>query len=330
MTIYAEARQFMKENGNPNQWKDIFPEEQTIINDINSGNHYLCVNDEDQILAQFTFIVGDDPTYHQIDGKWINNAEYGVVHRIASTRREHGAARYCLQWAYDQCHNMRIDTHRDNKPMQNLILSCGFEYCGIILTHDGTPRLAYQKFEGKKLLRSIEKYVPVNQQEEKDRLEMIRVLTSENDLFSRRQPYHFTASAWVTDESHEMVLMAYHNIYDSFSWLGGHCDGDDDCPQVALKEVREESGINNAHLVSEDIISLEILTVEGHVKKGSYVSGHLHYNVTYLIEADIHDHLQVRWEENSAVRWFDKQGAIDSSSEKWFRDNIYSKLNRRL
>ena len=124
--------------------------------------------------------------------------------------------------------------------------------------------------------------------------------------------------------------MAYHNIYQSYSWLGGHNDGDQDFKHVAYREVKEESGVEHVKLLSDDIFSLEILTVDGHIKHGVYVPGHLHLNLTYVFEADRNDPVFVKEDENSAVNWFTKQEAIDKSSEEWFRTHIYNKLNEKL
>ena len=124
--------------------------------------------------------------------------------------------------------------------------------------------------------------------------------------------------------------MAYHKIYDSWAWLGGHCDGEKDCLKVALKEVREETGVKNVKPVSEDIFSLEILSVDSHMKKGKYVPTHLHLNVTYLLEADENDELFVKEDENSSVGWFGLDEAVKKSNEKWFKENIYTKLNKKL
>lgn len=99
-------------------------------------------------------------------------------------------------------------------------------------------------------------------------------------------PAHFTASAWVVSPLRDQVLLAYHNLYDSWAWLGGHADGERDLLSVAMREVREESGLVQLRPVSRDIYSLEILTVNGHEKHGRYVSSHPHLNVTYLLEAD--------------------------------------------
>ena len=137
------------------------------------------------------------------------------------------------------------------------------------------------------ILTQIERYAPYNEQEARDKSVMLDCLNAFADVFTRENALcHMTASAWVVNESFDRVLMAYHNLYDSWSWLGGHADGEEDLLAVALREVREESGVKNVRPASEDIFSLEVLTVDGHVKRGKYVSSHLHLNVTYLLIAD--------------------------------------------
>lgn len=182
-----------------------------------------------------------------------------------------------------------------------------------------------------RLLEDIKNYVPYNEQEERDKELIIKYMEMFPDIFLRtNEMAHMTASAWVTNKDHTKIIMAYHNIYDSFSWLGGHCDGNENCLEVAIQEVKEESGINNVKTISDKIFSIEALTVDGHFKKGKYVPCHLHLNVTYLLEADDSEELRVKEDENSAVKWFLKDEAVNASNEKWFRDNIYSKLNRKL
>lgn len=181
------------------------------------------------------------------------------------------------------------------------------------------------------LIQALRAYRPFNEQEERDAAEILRRLESGEELYGRENASaHLTASAWVVSPDRERVLMAYHSIYDSWSWLGGHADGQKDLLQVALREVREESGLERIRPVSEDIYSVEILCVDGHVKRGAYVSSHLHLNVTYLIEADPSDPVRAKEGENRDVRWFTRQGAVDASSEPWFRDHIYTKLNDKL
>ena len=137
---------------------------------------------------------------------------------------------------------------------------------------------------------------------------------------------HLTASAWVMSPDRKHVLMAYHNLYNSWAWLGGHADGDSDLLRVALREAREESGIEAVRAVSQEIISIETLCVNGHEKRGVYIPSHLHLNVTYLLEADPAQPLRVKSDENSAVAWIAVEDIPQKSSEPWFVKRIYPKL----
>ena len=182
-----------------------------------------------------------------------------------------------------------------------------------------------------RLIEEIEKYKPFNEMEERDKELILRALRREENVFSRENPIcHMTASAWISSPDRTKVLMAYHNIYDSWSWLGGHADGDTDLLRVALKEAEEESGLSKVKPLMQDIFSLEVLTVDGHMKKGKYVSSHLHLNVTYLLEADDREMVRAKEDENRGVRWFSPEDAVAASSEPWFREHIYSKLNEKL
>lgn len=180
------------------------------------------------------------------------------------------------------------------------------------------------------ITEQIQNYTPWNEQEQKDKEEIVSQLKKENIFSRENKAAHMTASAWVLNKERTRVLMVYHNIYDSWSWLGGHADGERDLLSVAVREVKEESGIQNVRPLSEDIFSLEILTVDGHEKNGSYVSSHLHLNVTYLLEADEGENVAIKPDENSGVGWFTKNGAIEASTEPWFQQRIYKKLNEKL
>lgn len=165
------------------------------------------------------------------------------------------------------------------------------------------------------LLEQLERYEPYNEQEARDRALLLRALREEADVFTRENDrMHMTASAWVTNEAHDGVLMAYHNIYDSWAWLGGHADGEEDLLAVALREASEESGIR-AVPVSRDIFSLEILHVAPHMKRGKFVCAHLHLNATYLLEADDQAPIRCKPDENSAVRWLDTAEVLAAVSE---------------
>ena len=145
MEIYAIARKFMAGAGNPTQWGSVYPPEELIREDIEQGISYVAEEDG-EIEAVFMYFFGDDPTYHIIeDGNWKNTEPYGVIHRIASKGKIKGTGAKCLLWGYEQCGNLKIDTHEDNVVMQHVLEKNGFERCGKIYTHDGTPRIAYQK-----------------------------------------------------------------------------------------------------------------------------------------------------------------------------------------
>lgn len=180
-----------------------------------------------------------------------------------------------------------------------------------------------------KLKEQIERYQPINEQEAVDQQVMLAYMNSTKDVLTRENKIaHFSASGWVVNKSREKVLMIYHNIYQSWAWTGGHADGESDLLQVARREAQEETGITKIKTMSDKIASLEILTVNGHQKRGVYVPSHLHLNVTYLLEADDSETLMIKEDENSAVRWIPKGEVIAACSEPWMRP-IYQKLLNR-
>ena len=150
MEIYSFARKFMAEHGNPNQWGPTgWPPEDLIRQDIRNGNSYVCVNGKGKVIGTFFFLQGEDiePTYREItDGAWLDDSPYGVVHRIAGDGSEKGIGAFCLNWAFEQCGHLRIDTHGDNTVMQSLLRKLGFVHCGtIFVEEDDDPRLAFEK-----------------------------------------------------------------------------------------------------------------------------------------------------------------------------------------
>lgn len=177
------------------------------------------------------------------------------------------------------------------------------------------------------LFDEIKNYKPVNEQEERDKEIMLAFMMGNSNYLDREnQIGHFTASIWTVNKEHTKTLMVYHNIYNSWSWIGGHADGEEDLCSVALRELQEETGVKNAELVSKEILSLEILTVNGHVRKGIYVPSHLHFNVTYLAEADEKEELIVNKDENQAVKWWSFEEALKMSTEPWMVEHVYKKL----
>lgn len=182
-----------------------------------------------------------------------------------------------------------------------------------------------------KIVEEIKKYRPCNAQEQRDQALILDFLEKNGDAFLRSNLLaHMTASSWIVNPERTKTLMVYHNLYDSWSWTGGHADGETDLLSVALREAREETGIEHVRPLSPEIFSLEVLTVDGHEKRGEYVPSHLHMNVTYLLEAEESDTLHVCREENSGVAWFTLEEALKASSEPWFVERIYKKLNNKL
>lgn len=180
------------------------------------------------------------------------------------------------------------------------------------------------------LLKQLIDFVPSCPEEEADKEAFVAfVENNENCLSRENQAGHITVSAWIVNRDRTKVLFCYHNIYKSWSWIGGHADGDENLLTVAVKEAKEETGADVTPL-SDKIFSLEILPVAGHVRKGKYVPSHVHYNVTYLVYADENKALSVCEEENSAVGWIDISEIPEKSTEEWMIRNIYNKLTKKL
>ena len=181
------------------------------------------------------------------------------------------------------------------------------------------------------LREKIEKYVPYNEQEEKDKNTILKYMDAFEDTLTRNNEFgHFTASAWVVNKERTKVLMIYHNIYKSWAWTGGHADGESDLLSVAVREVKEETGVENVKVLDDDIFSLEIVCVNGHVKRGKYVSSHVHLNVTYLLEVDENETLRIKEDENSGVNWVPIDEVEVASTERWVKEKVYRKLNEKL
>ncbi|MCR5138401.1 MAG: GNAT family N-acetyltransferase [Oscillospiraceae bacterium] len=150
MEIYSFARSYMAEHSNPNQWGPThWPPEDLIRSDIRNGSSYVCLGENDTVIGTFFFTHGKDiePTYRNItDGAWLDDSPYGVVHRLAGDGSEKGIGAFCINWAFEQCGHLRIDTHGDNIVMQNLVRKLGFVHCGTIyVEEDSYPRLAFEK-----------------------------------------------------------------------------------------------------------------------------------------------------------------------------------------
>lgn len=142
--IYARARCFMKQAGNPSQWGDSYPPAEMLQEDLEAGQLFV-LEEDGRIQGVFALIGGEDPTYGSIDGAWLNDLPYLAIHRVASRGEIRGVTEKIVRWCFGRCRNLRIDTHPDNLPMQKAVGRCGFQRCGIIRYFDGSPRIAYQR-----------------------------------------------------------------------------------------------------------------------------------------------------------------------------------------
>lgn len=180
------------------------------------------------------------------------------------------------------------------------------------------------------LKEEIEKYQPYNEQENADKELMLEYINTFDDVLTRENKMcHFTASNWIVNKDRTKVLMIYHNIYKSWAWTGGHADGDGNLLHVALKEAEEETGIKNLKVLSDGIFGIQILTVDSHIKRGKFVSSHVHLDCCFLIEADEEEILRIKEDENSGVEWVDINKAPQITNEEKMRP-IYKKLNEKL
>ncbi len=180
-----------------------------------------------------------------------------------------------------------------------------------------------------KTIEMIKRYKPYNEQEQKDKQFFIdceskgQILTRDNEIA------HLTSSCFVINKEHNKVLCTYHNIYNSWTWSGGHADGDDDMLYVAKKELTEETSLKNYKVLLDHPISIESIPVMGHVKKGKYVPAHIHLNVTYLFEADDKQHLKIKADENSNVAWLTFDELIEKSTEVHMKP-VYKKIIEKI
>jgi 8-oxo-dGTP pyrophosphatase MutT (NUDIX family) len=168
-----------------------------------------------------------------------------------------------------------------------------------------------------KVIREIENFSPLCPQEKKDKQLILSALKKDGDIVLTRESelFHLTASGFTVNEDRTETLMVFHNIYNSWSWIGGHTDGDGDLLGVAIKEAKEETGIEHIKPDTGKIFSIDILTTKGHWKNGSYVAPHLHFNITYLLIGDKKDAIRKKEDENKAVGWILLDEVINKISE---------------
>ncbi len=182
------------------------------------------------------------------------------------------------------------------------------------------------------LKKLIEDYIPYDEQEEKDKEQMLRFINEYDDVLTRDNKLgHFSSSAFVINKEKNKMLVVYHIINDGWIYPGGHADGEEDLLSVAVREVFEETGLK-AKVLDDNIYSICVAPVKGHVKRGEYVSAHLHFDVVYMMEADDKLPLQYRDDESKGVKWVDFDNVGDNEMCDFIRPihkNLVKKLNDR-
>ena len=151
-----------------------------------------------------------------------------------------------------------------------------------------------------------------------------------NDVVTRKNEIaHFTSSAFIVNNDMTKVLMIYHNIYNSWCWIGGHADGETDLLKVAIKETGEETGVTKLKVLDNNIYAIDTLPVLGHVKRGKYVSAHVHLSVAYVLMADDKEPIQIKEDENSAIGWIPIEKCVEMSTEPHMKP-VYQKIINKL
>lgn len=181
-----------------------------------------------------------------------------------------------------------------------------------------------------KTIEMLKNYVPYSEQEKQDIALILKAEEVFGDILTRENQFcHLTSSAFIVNKEHTKVLCIYHNIYKSWGWVGGHADGDDDMLYVAKKETKEETSLKTFNVVKTTPISVEILPVKSHVRKGKYVPAHQHLNVTYLFEADENDSIHILEDENSNIGWLTFDELIEKSDEPYMIP-VYQKIIEKI
>lgn len=179
------------------------------------------------------------------------------------------------------------------------------------------------------LYQNLLRYHCYNDQERSDRDVFLAYMEQFPNIYLRENVFaHITSSPWIMNKDRDKVLMIYHNIYRSWGWCGGHCDGDKDLIAVALREGMEETGLKELTLESPEILAIDILPVPPHVKRNNFVSSHVHLNVTYLCIADESMQLYSKPDENSGVAWIPVKNINDYVTEEDMKV-VYQKLNEK-
>ena len=179
------------------------------------------------------------------------------------------------------------------------------------------------------LKTDLENFVPYDEQEERDKEQMLKFINDYDDVLTRDNILgHFTASAFVVNKERTKMVVVYHIINDGWMYPGGHADGEEDLLSVAVREVEEETGLK-VKVLDNNIYSIQSAPVKGHIKHGKYVSAHLHLDILYIMEAEDTIPLKYREEESKGVKWITFDEADDETMCDFIRP-IHKKLINKL
>ncbi|QAA32371.1 NUDIX hydrolase [Clostridium manihotivorum] len=177
---------------------------------------------------------------------------------------------------------------------------------------------------------SIKEFIPSDEQEKKDKEATLKYINIFDNILSRsNELIHITSSGFVINKSKDKVLMVHHNIFKAWSLPGGHADGDENLVSVATSEIKEETGLEAITLLSDKIVSLDLLSLSGHLRIGEYVTAHLHISVVYLFQADDNEPVNIKPDENSAVKWLPIK-ELDIHLTEPNMKKIYSKIIAKI
>jgi len=178
--------------------------------------------------------------------------------------------------------------------------------------------------------KQFNKYIPKCEQEIVDKKAIIDFIKHNDDCLERTNLIaHVTASAFVLNKTMDKILFVHHNIFNSWGWVGGHNDSNPNLLDVAMKEAKEETGIIEVVPFDQDMISLDVIFVENHIKNGIFIGDHLHLNATYLLMASEDETLIIKEDENSGVKWFNINDVMYYVTEERIKD-IYNKIFDRI
>lgn len=130
--LFDEARTYMASYGNTTQWTNGFPNSSTLVDALAKNEAFVCIEDSQNDLVVGVFVLSNyEPVYHQLDGQWQADRNYVVIHRLA-TASGFGAGQFIFNEVMKNHDYIRVDTHKNNKPMLHIMDKLGFKYIGVV------------------------------------------------------------------------------------------------------------------------------------------------------------------------------------------------------